>query len=94
MCTVYVIYRYSVSVSSNYYAVSEDVHRFFINVCAPVRPQHLYDLSGCGSNSAVCMLVGGHATSLVSTDKVVFSYEGKVFEESNTLHSSLVLLYL
>jgi len=75
MCLCELLDEY-VYCSSNYYAVSEDAHRFFINICGPVKPQHLYDLSGCGSNSAVCMLVGDHATSLVSTDKVIFSYEG------------------
>ena len=76
--------------SSNYYAVSEDVaRRFFINICGPVKSQHPYDLSGCGSNSAVCMLMGGHATSLASTNKIKFSYEGKVLKESIWLASCL-----
>ena len=40
-------------------------------------PQHLYDLSSCGDKSAVCMVTGNTATSLVSTtDPMTFIYEG------------------
>ena len=62
---------------SNYYAITPEDKRFFINICAPVLPQHLYDLSACVNKSAVCMVAGGQATSLVSTtDPVTFIYEG------------------
>ena len=62
---------------SNYYSTTPEGQRFFINICAPVLPQHLYDLSSCGNGSVVCMVTGDTATSLVSTtDLVTFIYEG------------------
>lgn len=79
---------------SNYYAITPEDKRFFINICAPVLPQHLYDLSACVNTSAVCMVAGGTATSLVSTtDQVTFIYEG-VYEADINIYFCLLTTHM